>query len=497
MSAPMTRREFTRLLAAGSLGAAVSPGLYAAEKPPAKKPHILLLMDDQHRGDCLSCAGNNVVKTPNLDRLAKDGAYFRHGYSSTPSCTPARTALLTGQSPWHHGMLGYGQIAHQYPFEMVSALRESGYYCACFGKTHYQSGDMHGFHEIDSNYGKWFAEHAPGLDPRATGLGSNDHRGKMYALPEELHSIHWTSEIALDFIRKYDRPDPLFLKVSFLYPHSPYDAPKRFWDMYDPKDIPTPQVGDWAAKYAPIDQPMRDDLWHGKIEPDVVRQARQAYYGNITFIDEEIGRLLKALEDKGMLDDTLIIFIADHGDMTGDQNLWRKTYAYEPSARIPFILRWPKSMGQERRRGITLDQPVEIRDVLPTFLTAAGHDVPKSVDGKDLMRLVRGETRGWREYLDLEHAACYAGSDSWIALTDGRWKYILDIFTGDEQLFHVDADPHELKDLAPEESRSRELKRWRDRMMKHLAERGPDWVKDGKPVLQKQRVLYGPSFPKG
>jgi arylsulfatase len=473
------------------------------------RPNILYLMTDQHRGDCLGCAGNPVIKTPHLDSIAKEGVVFSSAYSSTPSCTPARSAILTGLSPWHHGMIGYGRVAGEYPCELPGALRDAGYYVYGIGKMHWHpQRRLRGYHKIlldesgrvqspgfVSDYHLWFKEHAPDLDPDATGIGWNDYRSKAYALPERLHPTAWTADRAVDFIEKYERSEPFVLKVSFARPHSPYDPPQRFIDMYDEDDMPAPVVGDWAARYAPHDDPPKPALWHGDLGVRQARESRWAYYGSITFIDEQIGRILAALKKSGKYDSTLIIMFSDHGDMLGDHHLWRKTYAYEGSAKIPMLLRWPKSMGMDRQRGKTLPQPVELRDVLPTFLDAAGVPIPNNLDGRSLLELVRGNTKDWRPFIDLEHSMCY-NQDHWNALTDGRFKYIYYAYVGREELFDLTDDPHELHNLAADPVYKPTLLQWRQRMVEHLSERGEPFVSGGKLAIRKERFLYSPHFPK-
>lgn len=494
------------------MGAALASSEADAAKGSAKqgqRPNILFLITDQHRFDCLGCWENSVVATPNLDRIAREGIRFTSAYSSTPSCTPARAALLTGLNPWHHGQLGFGQVAQRYAFEMPRVLHDAGYYTFAIGKLHYYpQRNYHGFDGalldesgrvqtpgFESDYRKWFRENAPGLNPDATGLSWNDYRARVYALPEDLHPTRWTGRNAVEFIEKYNREQPFFLKVSFARPHSPYDPPKRFMDMYDPKAIPAPHVGKWAAKYANGD-PSDPDSWHGDFGVDVVRKSRQGYYGSVSFIDEQIGFILAALEKRGLLDNTLILFTSDHGDMTGDHHLWRKTYAYEASAHIPMLLRWPKSMGNEHRRGTTAPQVVELRDVLPTFLDAAGAPARAKLDGASLLNIVRGKADDWREYLDLEHTVCYSPQNHWNALTDGRWKYIYHAHDGSQQLFDLSSDPGELCDLASEAKFAPELKEWRKRTADFLAERGPAWVKNGDLVPRTEKMLYSPNYPR-
>ncbi|MHC4324335.1 MAG: arylsulfatase [Planctomycetota bacterium] len=504
-----TRRVFLKSTLLAPTSAAVAANVVNFARGAKKRPNILYLMTDQHRGDCLGCAGNDAIKTPHLDSIAENGVVFSNAYSSTPSCTPARSAILTGLSPWHHGMIGYGRIAAKYSLELPQVLRDAGYYLYGIGKMHwFPQRRLRGYHEIlldesgrvqspgfISDYRQWFKEQAPDLNPDSTGIGWNDYRAKAYALPERLHPTLWTADRAVDFIEKYERPEPFMLKVSFARPHSPYDPPQRFIDMYNEDDMPAPVVGDWAARYGPHDDPPKPSLWHGNLGARQARKSRRAYYGSITFIDEQIGRILAALKKHNLYDNTLIIMFSDHGDMLGDHHLWRKTYAYEGSAKIPMLLRWPKAMGMDHQRGKTLPHPVELRDVLPTFLDAAGVPVPNHLDGKSLLELVRGNTKNWRPFIDLEHSMCY-NKDHWNALTDGKFKYIYYAYDGREELFDLAGDPGELHNLALEPAHKNTLLKWQRRMVEHLSERGELFVSGNKLAIRKERFLYSPHFPK-
>lgn len=507
----VSRRTFIKA-GAGAIAMASTPTGAAAPQPAPEResgrPNILLLMFDQFRGDCLGADGHPCVRTPHLDRIAAEGSRFRCAYSSTPTCTPARAGLLTGMSPWGHGMLGYGRVAPQYPIEMPRALREAGYHTLGIGKMHwYPQRNLHGFHDtildesgreqsydFRSDYRAWFLSQAPALDPDATGIGWNEFQAKPYALEERLHPTYWTGSTAVNFLAEYDKPEPFFLKVSFARPHSPYDPPRRLFEMYEHADMPPAVVGDWAARYAERNGP-QPDIWHGDLGPEQVRRSRQGYYGSVTFIDEQVGRILDALEKRGMLEDTLVLCTADHGDMTGDHHLWRKSYAYEASARIPMLVRWPSSA--EAARGRVSGAPVELRDVLPTFLDAAQSPLRDQCEGKSLFALAKEDTTDWRPWIDLEHDICYDKTNHWNALTDGKWKYIFSAFDGGEQLFHLAEDPHELADLARDSAHEAQLKLWRGRLVEHLSVRGDAFVKNGTLQLRPESNLYGPSFPGG
>ena len=504
----VTRRRLLQAAAGGAVLAATAARSPAAGMP-ARRPNILFLMTDQHRADCLGAAGNGIIRTPHFDRIAREGAIFRCAYSSIPSCTPARAGLLTGLGPWRHGMLGYGRVAEQYKNEMPRMLREAGYHTLGIGKMHWApQRNLHGFHQtildesgraespdFESDYRQWFRREAPDLKPDVTGIGWNAYQSAQYALPERLHPTHWTAERAIEFLGGYDGKAPFFLKVSFARPHSPYDPPQRFFDMYKDADLPKATVGAWAERHAQRGKTLPPDTWRGDLGAEQVRRSRQGYYGSVSFLDEEIGRILEALEKRGWLENTLILQTADHGDMLGDHNLWRKTYAYESSARVPMLVRWPEGLV-DARRGQVLRQPAELRDVLPTFLDAAGIRFDeKEFDGRSLLAPVRGRTDGWRPFIDLEHNICYSPENHWNALTDGRTKYVFHAMTGEQQLFDLEGDPGETRDLASDAAHQDTLRLWRKRMVDHFSERGPPFVVDGDLALRPTGTLYSPNYP--
>lgn len=476
-----------------------------------QKPHIILIMADQHRGDALGCMGNSVVISPNIDRLSVEGTLFCNGYSSTPSSTPARAGLLTGMSPWHHGMLGYGKVAAEYKYEMPAMLREQNYYTFGIGKMHWSpQKSLHGFHgtlidesgradtkDFISDYRLWLQVQRPGVNPDLTGIGWNEHRAGTYKLPEELHPTAWTGKMACELIQNYNNESPLFLKVSFARPHSPYDPPQRLLDEYEEKEMPAPYIGDWCSKYAtPLDPQKADkDAPFANFGAEYAKNSRKYYYANVTFIDEEIGKIIQTLKDKGMYDNALICYVSDHGDMLGDHYHWRKTYPYEGSTHVPYIVKWPESFGI--KEGIKVDEPVELRDLLPTFLDASGAQIPEEMDGLSLLALVdESRKHTWRQYIDLEHATCYAKENYWCALTDGKIKYVWNFYTGEEELFDLKKDPGELQNLVSEKHYRKRLADLREAMVKHLSERGEGFVKEGKLVVRKERLLYSPNYPK-
>ena len=180
--------------------------------------------------------------------------------------------------------------------------------------------------------------------------------------------------------------------------------------------------------------------------------------------------------------------------MTGDHNLWRKSYGYEASARIPMFMRWPEGLVSAKR-GQVLSQPVELRDILPTFLEVAGAPPGVKLDGASMLPLVKSDVAKWREYIDLEHGVCYSRENNWNGFTDGRTKYLYHAFHGQEQLFDLQNDPHELNDLASDPAAEERLRQWRQRMVEHLSIRGDQWVKNGKLQTRKEPIPRSPNFP--
>lgn len=476
------------------------------------KPNVILIMTDQQRGDAMGCAGNSVVKTPNLDRLATDGYLFGNAYTSCPSSTPARAGLLTGLSPWHHGMLGYGAVAEHYRYEMPQMMRDNGYYTFGIGKMHWAPQNaLHGFHGtlLDesgrveskyfiSDYRKWFMTQAPGMNPDSTGVGWNDHGARVYQLPERLHPTVWTADEAVQLISNYQDSRPLMLKVSFARPHSPYDPPQRVLNEYNGIAMPAAAHGAWSNGIgANLTDPNKNkEAAFGQFSPEYVDNSRRHYYAAITFIDEQIGHIIEALKKNGMYDNTLIIFTSDHGDMMGDHNMWRKTYAYEGSAAIPMIVKVPADMSVAKQKGSVIDAPVELRDVLPTMLDVAGAEVPSDMDGASMLSLLKSNDAPWRQYIDLEHATCYSDRNYWTALTDGHLKYIWFLTTGEEQLFDLYLDPQETTNQAGNKKYKKQLAAMRQAMVHLLSERGDEWVRDGKLQTRTKTVLYSPNYPK-
>ncbi len=468
------------------------------------RPNIILLFADQMRGDCMRCDGNPYIETPNLDYLASLGTRFPHAYTATPSCIPARATLMTGMNQWHAGILGMGlgqgAMPNDYPHMLAAELSNHGYRTHLVGKGHFNpQRAMMGFqsHELDesgrsqdgfkSDYRIWFDRVKPydDLSPDDHGVPFNSWMARPWHTDEHLHPSWWTMTRALEFVKNRDRTKPYFLNISFARPHSPYVPPRPYWDMYCDEELPPAAVGDWAGMHDKPRDAADTNAWHGRMTDRQIRRARTGYYGDVSFIDTQIGRLINHLQRSHDFANTMFVFAADHGDMLGDHNLWRKTYAYEGSARIPFIVVPP--IGENKSPRNVAPEVVELRDIMPTILEAAGIEIPATVDGRSVLPLSREAAPDWREYIHGEHCWCYGPEQDMQYVTDGRRKYIWLPRIDMHQFFDLESDPHELHNCIDDPARREEVQKWRGFLVAELEARQCGWVKDGK--------LVGPETP--
>lgn len=475
--------------------------------------NVLLIMTDQQRGDCLGCDGHPVLETPVLDALAEQGTRFSHAYSAVPACIPARASLISGMDQWHTGIMAmgaYGPIPHRFKHTLAGEFAQAGYHTQGVGKMHFNpQRTLNGFHNIALDESSRKTDENFVSDYRAWLLAQDDpcrtlvdpHYGWQWnswvtrpgIVPEHLHPTHWTAQQAIEWLDRRDPTRPFMLKVSFARPHSPFDPPQSYYDLYKDRPMPEPAVGDWASIFD--NERANTDAWNSRRKPHEIQRARAAYYGNISFIDDQIGRLLGHLKKRHgqALRDTLIIFCSDHGDMLGDHHLWRKTYGFEGSARIPMIVTPPQSWT-DAPRGQVCDQVVELRDVMPTMLHGAGQNVPDTCQGQSMIPMVMGqEPEQWRARLLGEYTRGYAPEAASHFLTDGKVKYIWFHHTGMELLFDLVADPKETRNLATVPQQAELLNTWRQHMVDELTARqqeAPDYplVRDGKLVTVTRDV---------
>lgn len=426
-------------------------------------PNVVLLIADQWRGDCLGCAGHPVVETPNLDNLFRHGTMFTRAYSAVPSCIAARAALLTGLSQKSHGRVGYkDEVRWNYPVTLPGLLANAGYHTHCVGKMHVSPPrHLMGFHSVelhdylshsrhggkdrtwDDDYLQWLKQNlGQDADPSDTGLGSNGYSVIPWPYEERFHPTNWTTTRAIDFLRRRDPTKPFFLKTSYHRPHPPLDPPSRYLERYASKTLPPVNVADWAKANS---YPDRGPTCPVPPSPEQTQLARKAYYAHLTHIDSQINRLVQALMENQVWDNTLLMFVSDHGETLFEHNLVGKAMPYNASTRIPFMIRLPDRWNVTQERAS--DALVELRDVLPTFLDASGVPIPQSIEGSSVLPLCRGERTSWRARLHGEHASpSKERAVQWI-ISD-KELYVWFTRTGEEQYFRLDSDAGELQDLS-------------------------------------------------
>ena len=469
------------------------------------KPNIVLIMVDQMRGDCLGVNGNEFIETPNLDMMATEGYNFENAYTAVPSCIASRAAILTGMSQKSHGRVGYEDgVSWNYKNTIASEFSKAGYHTQCIGKMHvYPERNLCGFHNIMlhdgylhfarnkegkastqieqcDDYLKWFREKkGHNVDLIDIGLDCNSWVSRPWGYEENLHPTNWVVNESIDFLRRRDPSKPFFLNMSFVRPHSPLDPPKFYFDMYKDEELPEHLMGDWANKEDEENRGKDINCVKGIINKKTLKRAKAAYYGSITHIDHQIGRFLIALSEYGELNNTIFLFVSDHGDMMGDHNWFRKGIPYEGSTRVPFFIYDPGNL-LKGKKGKVFDEVLELRDIMPTLLDFAHISIPDSVEGLSLKDLIEERNSTWREYIHGEHSF---GEDSNHYIVTKRDKFLWFSQRGEEQYFDLEKDPKELTNLINSEEYKDRIDYLRKILIKELEGREAGYT-DGNKLLK-------------
>ena len=370
----------------------------------ANLPNILLLMSDQHSPHAIGCGGNAIVRTPNLDTLAEKGTYFEAAYCQVPLCTPSRMCMLTGKyasrcSGWRNESVLFPEH-----LTMPAHFARYGYTTGLVGKMHFGGKDQyHGFQHRPYGDLRGYAGHQndplPGsqrLKERAKGR----HRGRtqMAGITEIPISLMQESIVNLEtveFLRENAGQKPWFLVASYSRPHFPLTAARRFFQRYWPNNVDMPYIpaGHLENTHA-FAKTLREMFQTADILPSETRKARAAYYACCEFLDQVIGDLLTILDREGLLENTIVVYTTDHGEMAGEHGQWWKGSYYEAASRVPFII-WDRGFSASSGRRIRA--PVELNDLFPTLCSRARIPVPPDLDGADLSGLMAGDERRWRD----------------------------------------------------------------------------------------------------
>lgn len=444
------------------------------------KPNVLFLFSDQHRADAMGCAGHAHVKTPNLDRLAREGVRFSNTYCATPLCFPSRISLATGRFPHNtgHNTNNEGYLYPDTPM-LSHALHDAGYRTALLGKLSLgQCADagspacdewcraagwddampIHGkswscVYEEDhyDDYLRWLATtgklKAFQQDYRERSFGwmfpEITPKPPGYAAPSPLepdeHQDGFITRKACEWLQQVGDAQPWFCWVNWGGPHDPWDAPGKFGSMYDPAEMPPPIADDLENAPQKLHQhAYRHGLWKsGLMAPDAWRAIMAQYYGSISFIDDGIGKILAVLENRGLLENTIVVYASDHGEMMFDHNMLTKWVMYEASSKVPLIVRLPGGKNH------TIDTPVSLLDLVPTLLDLAGVDRKSMpvLHGQSLLPALHGEPQDGERpvFCEMDHTKM---------IRQGPWKYSTDPDFEVDQLFNLDEDPDEQINLA-------------------------------------------------
>jgi len=479
----MNRRDFMKhIVATGTLPLCFHS--FAASAVEKLRPDILLVMPDQMRGDCLSSLGHPVVRTPCLDKLAKQGVLFRRAYTPVASCIPARFALLSGLHPQTSGVVGYRAMPFFTP-TLPALLSECGYSTVLVGRNMHQvpaSGAcgykkqiLGSTYVADDQYDRFLKRSAPetgGIRKLVEDLGVtyNHWQAKPWPLADNLHPTEWIINQSIRLIAEADIDQPLFLTSSFYAPHPPLFPPKKYFDAYMKQKLPSSAHGDWVDWNAL--SPKGDRNGHRVLlSGNTLRAAQAGYFGLIEHLDNQISLLIREFKRRSEKAGRswVIIITSDHGEMLGDHGYFRKCEPYEGSANIPFIISGSPSLGF--KAGMLIKQPVCLEDIMPTLLSLAGTKSPAHIDGVNLVPTLLGQKHLIREWLHFEHSPCYSQEQAYHALTDGRFKYIWRPANGREHLFDLEKDPLEEHDLSKDALCLSLLETWRNRLIQRLSAR--------------------------
>jgi arylsulfatase A-like enzyme len=400
---------------------------FAAEKSAPTRPNVLYVIADMDRAFSLGCYGDENARTPTLDKFASQGLRLDACISTTPVCCPYRASLMSGQYAHHNGMLSNGCDFKPTVKCLGETFRDAGYEMGYIGKWHLgrankKSDPTWGFPAPNSEYGIYHFGRDPGP----------------------------STDIALKFIKeKSNGKAPWMLFVSWIWPHSPYDPPQELRDHFKSVKLP-PNVPAGAPE-------------------QFARKALPGYYGMIEGVDRQFSRLLKALDEAGVAENTIVVYSSDHGDMIGSQGYKAKRWPYEESARVPFLIRYPKGIPAGR----VLSDPFGSPDIYPTLAGLADVKSPVNLDGVDFSQLFSGKTQvAPRDYVYMEMPYAYVPWPGWRAFRTKDHMYAR-MSERPWLLYDLPKDRWETNNLVA--ARSPEVKSYDDRLSEMMKQYGDSW----------------------
>ena len=439
-------------------------------------------------------AGHPVIMTPTIAQLAHCGVRYTNAYAACPACLPARRSLMTGTTQRTQGQRTNKSTPMPDLPTMAQSFRDAGYQAFGVGKLHVvPNRDRIGFDDVILNnenmrkggdhgddWHQYMAERGYPGQATAHGLCNVDYMTRTWHLPEDCHPTNWTTHQMCKMLHRRDKRRPGFWYLSYITPHPPLNPLAAYMDLYDGIRLDEPVMGAWARDFEALPYSLRNQVIQYAIHEATDHEkdlARRAFYATVTHIDHQIRVVIGYLREQGLLDNTVIVFTSDHGDMLGDHGLWAKGQFYEMSAKIPLII--VPAVGDNRLEANTRDDRLaELRDIMPTLLDYCGVDCPDTVEGLSLLSDQR------REYL---HGEMEQDIRSTRMMRDQRFKLIYFPAGNHVQLFDIAADPRELHDLAADPRFAADRARLERKLVEHFYGKDLDWVTDGRLVGEPDR----------
>lgn len=447
----MNRREFLRTTGLGITGlyAAGLSSLQAAAQ--ARGWNILVITSDEHNPKILGCAGHPLIKTPALDRLAREGTRFTRAYAADPICAPTRQSFMTGNYPQEHGQFTNAHVFNEHVRTWGHHFKDHGYTTACIGKTHTNNEgpnffgfDYRGLAQRGGAQKSWDPEDKKFYD------ASPDTRfsGMVLQNPER----EFDGAVAVDSVRwlRENRSQKFFLHASFVKPHWPWDAPDDFYHMYDPAkiDMPRQVPGDLDDDWMPRNLYQRAS-WDKVTEP-MHRVYRARYYGSLSWLDSNVGKLLATLDELKLADKTLVVYTTDHGDMAAEKGMWLKSVMFDASVRIPLLFRMPGVVPA----GKTCNELINHVDLFPTLAGLSGNEsgLPANQTGRNYAPAVLGKGKGRDFSFSVHGVRAWNQPPQEVMARSDRWKFIWYPNAPEERdkyvLYDMEKDPDEITNVA-------------------------------------------------
>ncbi len=460
----MNRRDF--VVRAASAAGSLTLGANAfAEPPRARRPNLVYVFADQLRYSSCGFAGDSFARTPNMDRLAGQGVNYQQAISSTPVCAPYRASLMTGKYQSSTGMV-INELRLSPEHECFGeVLTRGGYQTAYIGKWHLWAAQQ-GHHDLIKNgftppgpyrlgfNQQWAAynfnhiyNHAPYFLNDAT-----PHIRKQYEPDSQ-------TDAAIEYLKsRAHSTEPFALFLSWGPPHYPWgldNVPPDYAELFRNTNLPL------APNYSTVQDPYSDD-WQ-KLPPNynqLVHDWLKVYYAQVANLDWNLGRVLTAVDQAGLADDTIFVFTSDHGEMFGSHGRQAKLIFYEEAARVPFLMRWPGKIRANQKTDALLGTP----DIMPTLLSMLGLRVPPAVEGKDLSGVALGTGHADNEAAHMQGmgaTAAWVDGTEWRALRDHEYTYAIYHRDRKELLFNNRQDPFQMKNLAGDRTHAAQLTHYR------------------------------------